>query len=502
LTDQYNQIYIIQTQEGLSKEQTKARRVTDINADHNAPQWTPDGKYLITARMDDPKRDEPWRWSSIFRIRIEDLKTEQLTDASYSSFGPISSPDGQWIAFGRYPRERLSERITRLAVMPSIGGTITDLNLVLNRNMIEFKWKADGKGLLFTATDRGVIGLYQVDIETTKSSLVIAGNLHIESFDCHPEGDIAFSASSPTNPSELFWKPSSESAPVQKTFTNEKFLETRHIQDTHELNWETKGGVQVQGWYILPVGYEREKQYPLALNIHGGPHIMWGPATKSMWHEWQFQAAQGYVVFFCNPQGADGYGENFQMALHANWGNLAMDDIMAGVERLIEKGFVDTNRLAVTGGSYGGYMTAWIASHSDRFAAAVAQRGVYNLLGFIGNTDITSFIPTEFGVEPWDDPMMLWNNSPLSHAHKIKTPILLIHSENDFRVPISEAEQMFTYIRRSGGTVKLIRFPREGHELTRTGEPEHRVSNLLHVIDWFNQFCQPRSQNSKGHPVP
>ncbi|MBZ0289830.1 MAG: prolyl oligopeptidase family serine peptidase, partial [Anaerolineae bacterium] len=151
------------------------------------------------------------------------------------------------------------------------------------------------------------------------------------------------------------------------------------------------------------------------------------------------------------------------------------------------------NRLAVTGGSYGGYMTAWIVGHTDRFAAAVSHRGVYNLLSFTGTTDIFSFIPEEFGVQVWDDPMLLWQHSPLAHAHKIKTPLLLIHCENDFRVPISEAEQLFAYIHRSGGTVKLLRFPREGHEMTRSGEPEHRVNNLTNTINWFDQYCRQKT---------
>jgi dipeptidyl aminopeptidase/acylaminoacyl peptidase len=491
LTDHFSQIYVMSVAEGLPKEQAKPRRLTSVNADHNPPQWTPDGQFILTARMDDPNRDEPWRWSSLFRIRVEDGTHEQLTDETYSSFGPLSSPDGRWIAFGRYPREQLSERITRLAVMPAAGGNIRDLNLELDRNVTEFKWKPDGSGLLFTATSWGDVGVYQVSHETGHHKQIIYGNRHIDAFDVHAGGSIAFSASTPANPNELFWQASRADEAKQMTSLNQSFLDSIWVHETHELRWQSADGVEIQGWYMLPAGYEAGQQYPLALNIHGGPHIMWGPSFKSMWHEWQFHAARGYAVFYCNPRGADGYGEAFQMALHGKWGEVAMVDIMAGVDALIDKGFVDSQRLAITGGSYGGYMTTWITAHSERFVAAVAQRGVYNLLGFIGTTDITSFIPTEFGVEAWDDPMFLWQHSPLAHAHKIKTPTLLIHSENDYRVPISEGEQMFAYIRRSGGTVKLIRFPREGHELTRAGEPEHRVSSLVHMIDWFDRYCYP-----------
>jgi dipeptidyl aminopeptidase/acylaminoacyl peptidase len=345
---------------------------------------------------------------------------------------------------------------------------------------------------LFTALNQGDIEIYRVTLATGEIENVISGTQHIEQFDIHETAGIAFTTSTAENPSELFWQASSIDTSIQMTKLNQKFLDSVIVQKMHELRWASPSGMEVQGWYLLPTDYEEGKQYPLALNIHGGPHVMWGPGMKSMWHEWQFHAARGYVVFFCNPRGADGYGEDFQMALHGKWGQVAMDDIIAGVDQLLDKGFVDANRMAVTGGSYGGYMTAWITAHSDRFIAAVAQRGVYNLLAFIGVSDIPSFIPTEFGVEPWDDPAFLWEHSPLAHAHKIKTPLLLIHSESDYRVPISEAEQLFAYVRRSGGTVQLLRFPRDGHEMTRSGEPEHRVSNLTHIINWFDKYCHPK----------
>lgn len=491
LSDHFAQIYVIPVAENLEKEAAKPRRLTNIDADHNPPQWTPDGQYLLTARMDNPEGDEPWRWSNLYRIHVSDGVQEKITDDVYTCFGPLPSPDGNWIAYGRVPHDRLSERISRLSVMPVEGGETRDLTLGLDRNIGDHRWMPDSSGVLFTALNEGDIEVYRVTLATGEVEKIIAGTQHIEQFDIHEEAGIAFTASTAENPSELFWQASSIDSAVQVTHLNQKFLNTVIVQKMHEMRWTSPNGIDIQGWYLLPPDYEEGKQYPLALNIHGGPHVMWGPGMKSMWHEWQFHAARGYVVFFCNPRGADGYGEGFQLALHGDWGNIAMDDIMAGVDKLLEKGFVDSSRMALTGGSYGGYMTAWITAHSQRFIAAAAQRGVYNLLAFIGVSDIPSFIPTEFGVEPWDDPTFLWQHSPLAHAHKIKTPLLLIHSENDYRVPISEAEQLFAYVRRSGGTVQLVRFPRDGHEMTRSGEPEHRLSSLTHIINWFDKYCQP-----------
>ncbi len=492
LTDHFQQIYVMPTAEGLENEAARPRRLTDANADYGPPQWMPDGKSLLTFRIGDPAGDDPWRWSNLYRIALTDGTHQQLTDESFTSFAPLSSPDGRWIAFGRAPREQISERINRLTILPAAGVEARDLTLELDRNIGDFRWLPDSSGLLFTASDHGSIELYRLALEDGTIEKIVAGNIHVESFDLHAAGVIAYSAATTHNPSELFHLPPASTSPTQITNVNDKWLESVAIQENHELRWQSPSGTEIQGWYLLPPDFEPGKKYPLIVNIHGGPHVMWGPAIKACWQEWQFQgyAAQGYVVFYCNPRGADGYGEAFQMALHGEWGDVAYQDIMAGVNALLEKGFVDEEKMAVTGGSYGGYMAAWIVGHTDRFKAACAQRGVYNLLGFPGTTDIPSFIPTEFGVESWESPTFLWERSPLAYAHHIKTPLLLIHSENDFRVPISEAEQMFSFVRRTGGTVKLIRFPREGHELTRSGEPEHRIANINYVIEWFDRYCK------------
>jgi dipeptidyl aminopeptidase/acylaminoacyl peptidase len=489
ITDHFQQIYVIVTAEGLEKDASKPRRLTNVDADHNPPQWTPDGQSLLTARIGDPTGDEPWRWSNLYRIRVADGNHEQLTDETYSSNTPFPSPDGNWIAYIRYPREQLSERISHLTIIPATGGEAQELNMTLDRDIGDFKWMPNSAGLIFTALDQGNIEIYKVTLEDGQIEKIKSGNIQIENFDIDDDAGIAYIASTPFNPSELFWQDSSLDEPAQLTHVNEKFLESVIVQETHELWWKSPSGEDIQGWYMLPVGYEEGKKYPLAFNIHGGPHVMWGPATKSMWHEWQFNAARGYVVFYANPRGANGYGEGFQMVLHGAWGDVAYEDLMAGIDTLLEKGFVDEKRMAVTGGSYGGYMTAWIVGHTDRFASAASLRGVYNMLGFPGTTDIPSFISTEMGVEPWEDPMFLWKHSPLAYAHQIKTPLLIIHSENDFRVPISEGEQLFSFVRRNGGTVKFIRYPREGHELSRSGEPEHRASSLTHIIEWFDQYC-------------
>ena len=488
LDDRYAQIYIVDA----SKEDARPRRLTSVDASYDAPAWTLDGQHIVTGRTTYLDRDIPRRWGSLYRINVASGEEQQLTGDGHADSDPLVSPDGQWIAYVRLPDERRVEHILRLAVLPAAGGDPRDLNIALDRSVNEgsYRWSADSQSLVFTASSEGNTEIYRVNVPGGKVTKLVAGTFEATAIDLGADGSIAYAASTPANPSELMWRPANASESQQVTNANTEFLAQVIVQEVHELRFTSPSGTELQGWYLLPVGYEAGKTYPLAFNIHGGPYAMWGASTQSMWHEWQYHAACGYAVFYCNPRGAAGYGEAFQMALHSAWGDVAYPDLMAGVDAVIEQGFVDTNRLAVTGGSYGGYMTAWIVGHTDRFATAVSQRGVYNLMSFYGATDIPLFLVDQYEATPTQDPTRLWQQSPLAYADNITTPLLIIHSENDFRVPITDADQLFAYIKLRGGEVKYVRFPRDGHELSRSGEPAHRLSRLQHMMDWFDRYCK------------
>jgi dipeptidyl aminopeptidase/acylaminoacyl peptidase len=267
------------------------------------------------------------------------------------------------------------------------------------------------------------------------------------------------------------------------------------VAPTQELIYQASDGREVQAWLLYPPGFDAARQYPLAVHIHGGPHVMWGPGTRSMWHEWQANAARGYVVLFCNPRGSEGYGEYWRDAIHASWGLADAPDILAGIDAAIARGGIDPARVAVTGGSYGGYMTTWLISHSDRFACAVSARGVYNLLSEHSTSDAHELIEFEFDGYPWEHYEKLWEHSPLAHAHKINTPLRILHSEQDYRVPISEAEQLFAILRRRKQVVEFVRYPREGHELTRSGEPRHRADHMERTLEWFDRYCMTENSD-------
>jgi len=493
LSGRYAQIYTIAVDEKLDEDAKKPARLTSVDVNHEQPHWSVDDKFIYTARQIDPTQDEPFTRQAIYRINVDTKAIEQLTDDTFTSAAAVPSPDGKLIAFIRRPCEKrlITDSQVRLSVMSTEGGEVRDLNMELDRSFSDFVWSHDSQHIYFTPLSEGDGSVARLSVADGKVETRASGTFKAMELDVSAAGDVAFTVATPISPTELAWLPTGTSNYEQITAFNHDFLNEIVVQETHELRFTNPHGDEIQGWYILPVGYTEGEQYPLALNIHGGPHVMWGPSEPTMFHEWQLHAASGYVVFYCNPRGGDGYGEAFLKALHAAWGDVAHEDIMAGVDTLLEKGFVDEKRMALTGGSYGGYMTAWIVGHTDRFASAVSQRGVYNLASFYGTSDIPVLISSEFDVEPWEDYDLLWKHSPLAYAHKIKTPLLIIHSENDYRVPIEQGEQLFAYVRRSGGTVEMYRYPRDGHELSRSGEPKHRVSRLTNMVEWFDKYCKP-----------
>ncbi|MDQ7036460.1 MAG: S9 family peptidase [Anaerolineae bacterium] len=490
MDDRHSQIYLIATAEGLEEDEAKPRRLTNADADYDAPQWSKSGRHIVTTRSWNPEADESWQYSNIYLIEVDSGVERRIKDDDFSYYGAVPSYDGDWLLCVRSPRGQ-TDALTRLTIVPLEGsGDFVDLNLELSRPPADFDWLDDGT-IMATILTTGRVEIHKIDPKTKNFTTVVSDEQSIWDADFSKSGDVAFVSRTTNRLDELFFKAADGQA-QQMTHANTEFLDDVQVLETHDFWFKNPHGQELQGWYILPPNFEADKKYPLALNIHGGPHVMWTASHRAMWHEWQSHAAAGYVVFFCNPRGSDGYGQEHLAAIHSNWGTVTMEDIMAGVDAIIEKGFVDETRMAITGGSFGGYMTAWIIGNSERFASAVSQRGVYNIASFYGTSDVPILMSSEFDVEPWQDYAKYWQHSPLAYAHNIKTPTLIIHSDNDFRVPIADGEQLFAWIRRATDTpVKLIRYPREGHELSRSGEPEHRMSRLREMINWFNTYIQP-----------
>lgn len=491
--DRRRHVYLAEVPAGDVEAPPPARRITDGDLHYGPPTWMPDGQSLLTTATRDPEADSLFAYYDVLRLPLDGGKPVTLTAAGFSYFDPQPSPDGSMIAFQRLSEEKLLAEGSRVAIIPAAGGDPEDLTAHADLNVEHFRWQPDGRGVLFSAGWRGDAHIYGIGLPGTPSyrqgETLVGGRRIVSEFDVGRDGTLAFIAGSPENPCDLFVR-APDGAERRLTAVNDRLLEQRVVCPVDELRFLAPDGQEVQGWVIYPPDLEEGRQYPLAVHIHGGPHVMWGPGFRSMWHELQTVAAEGYVVFFCNPRGSDGYGEAWRDAIRGQWGEADAPDIHAGVDALIAGGRVDPARIGVTGGSYGGYMTAWLLGHSDRFACGVAARGVYNLISHHSTSDAHELIEIEFNGYPWELAEELWDHSPLAHAHKINTPLLLLHSELDFRVPISEAEQLFAFLRRQKKVVELVRYPREGHELTRSGEPDHRADHMRRTLAWFARYCK------------
>lgn len=485
LVDRYRHLYVID----VDVENAQPQRVTDDDFDFASPSWLADGSALVTWSIRDPEAHDPIFYGQVLCVPIEDGEPTVLSKPGYHPMAPLSSPDGQWVAYLHVLDKVPHSQTTRLVVVPATGGEAIELTAGFDASVNSFRWSPDSQWLYFTAGVRGNNGLYRVPVTGGEVEKIVGGVRYVTGFDVTNDR-LAYVLSEPDNPSDLFVAGADGKNEKRLTEINARFLATKEIAPTKEMWYEAHDGASIQGWIVEPPDFDPANKYPLVLEIHGGPHAMWGPAEPTMWHEFQVLAARGYVVFYCNPRGSGGYGHDFRTAIHADWGFADYRDYLAGVDRVVAQGYVDAHRLVITGGSYGGYMTAWIIGQDDRFKAAVSQRGVYDLGAFTGATDIPRFIEHIFEAPYWDDPEKLWKHSPLAYVKNIHTPLLIVHSERDYRAPIIGAEQLYAALRRLGRTVGFVRYPREGHELSRSGEPKHRIDRLNRIVDWFDLYAK------------
>ena len=489
----------------------RARPLVAGSSAETGPAWSPDGTRIAFAANRHRDHDIDAR-SSLFVVDVADGEVGPVAGGPDAHFGsPIWSVDGTSVlALGdRMPRAAYRTGIWRFAADGSDSGPgaghdlLPDSPLAPNAPMnsdvtLEERARlvmgADGASILFTAPIDGSVELWRVAIDGRgKPERITEDRHYLSGWDAvAAEGGteiVAAIRSSPTRLPEVVAidparrrRGSRVTDPTPLTDLNEALSAEIEWVEPLERRWSS-GGREIQGW-LLPAGMGRQ---PLVLEIHGGPHTLYGWAPML---EWQVLAGAGMSVLAANPRGSQGYGEAFNRANLGDWGDGPMDDLMTGIDILIEDGHADPDRLGVTGGSYGGYLTNWIVGRTERFRAAMTCRSVADMRMLFLTGDISGgeWASLEFGRKPWEDPAYFDRISPISLAANMRTPLLIQHAEHDIRTTVGQAEALFTVLRSLHRPVRFMRVPRETHELTRSGTPFRRVEHLAQVRDWFVHF--------------
>ncbi len=449
--------------------------------------WSPDGARL--AILCNPQADADRRREvELHLVDLEGGRTPLVTEKLIT--GVAWSPRGDVLAFTA-PLEQGAGMLARLWLVPVEGGRdpvcmTADLDLSEGDGVITdtrpghevpLTWSSGGSRVYFLASGPGWTGIHSVDLEGQVRAEV-TGLRRIYDFDV-VRGTAVYCSADPTHPGELNVHDGREERRLTQL---NPWLADRLLALPERVQAEAADGTPLEGWILKPVGFDPESKYPLVLAVHGGPHGQYGWA---FFHEFQVLAGMGIAVFYMNPRGSDGYGESFRTAVVRDWGGNDFQDLMTGLDHVIGLGFADPARLGIAGGSYGGFMTNWAISQTDRFRAAVAMRSLSNLVSDYAINDIVPWGALEMGPEPWPNPEELWSRSPIRYVKNIKTPLLLTHGEMDIRCPIEQAEEMFGALRLLGREVELLRFPEETHELSRSGRPDRRVERLERIAAWF-----------------
>jgi dipeptidyl aminopeptidase/acylaminoacyl peptidase len=475
------------------------RQITDGDWDDGEPAWSPDGRLLAFTSNRERDRDLSLL-NDVWVVPSAGGRARRLTRHRGQASTPVFSPDGQQVAYLGHERGWTYGARTELLCVPIEGG---DSYAFSNRFEDELGntalsdardpsaaqapvWQPDGRGVLNLVSRYGRVEVVRLAAGDGEPEVVLGGDREVAAFSISRDGQrLACVISDPTHPYEVFGV---QSGTLERRLSceNDALLASLDVASTEPFEVKSTDGETVHGWLMKPPGFSERKKWPLVLEVHGGPEAMY---SSTFMHEFQVLAARGYAVLYTNPRGSTGYGEAFAARIFADWGNQDAADCMAAVDAVSQLRWVDTARLGITGGSYGGFMTAWLVGHTDRFRAAVSQRGCYNFASFYGTSDIGPwFGDYVLGGPVYEREALYRELSPLSYARQMRTPLLLIHSEQDLRCPIEQAEQLFAQLRRIGKCeVDMVRFPEESHNLSRSGRPDRRIERLERIVGWFDR---------------
>jgi dipeptidyl aminopeptidase/acylaminoacyl peptidase len=470
----------------------EAKQLTDLPVNAGGVAWRPDGGALVFT-ADEHQRDEhAYPKSDLWIVAIDGTLT-RLTDDEMNWGGAQWSPDGRWLVASRTTgldvviRERWDHGSpTDLWLIGADGSEMRNLTEAWDLIPGAPTWSSDGRSLYFTAGIRGNTHLFRLTVETGGVEQVTFGDGRIGSASLSGDrGTVAYVGQDGTHPGSVFAGPVGGSA-RQLTSFNSDLLAVLRLNSPEEMTFQSADGTEIEGWVIPPVGYREgdSREWPMVLNMHGGPHGAYG---NSFSFDFQLQAGRGFFVVFTNPRASTGYGEAFRWGTWGSWGDEDYEDVMAGVDEAIDRYPIDEERMGLTGYSYGGYLTNWTITQTDRFAAAAAGAGISNWMSDYAVADIPRTKETEFYGTPWEKEGLenLLASSPIVYAEGVSTPTLFVHGESDMRVPIEEAEQMYVALQKQGVPARMVRYPESFHG---GWTPWRYLHRLYSTMEWWDQW--------------
>jgi len=485
-------------------------QLTDGDWDDGDAAWSPDGMQIAFAS---DRHEDRWRWpgADIYVLSLQEKQANQprcLTDSTLGCSSPAWSPDGQTIAFLGSPKLHGAGQTYLYTTTPVNAEQATPTNLsrdfegscsdwtnsdIGDEHLAPAPiWSADGTALYVLASLHGASRIFVISATSnnTQPQALTPADLHVRDFSSDAATNtLTLVIGDPRHPQEIFARSTALSAEAElrpDSRGNDALLSELTLSSPEMLTYKGADGWPMEGWIMKPHDFDPGKKYPLVVEIHGGPNTQYG---YGFFHEMQLLVAQGYVVFYSNPRGSIGYGYDFSNAVRGAWGEKDSIDIMLGLEEVVKQGYIDEQRLGVTGGSYGGFMTNWLVGHYDRFKVAVTDRCVSNMATMFGTSDIGWDLGEDnLETTPWEDLDKYMYMSPIKYVQNIKTPLLIIHSEQDLRCSIEQSEQLYTALKWMKREVRLVRFEGQSHGLSRGGHPHSRLERLRHITNWFAKY--------------
>jgi len=447
--------------------------------------WMPDGRTMIADGLADSTTDSNYRNSNIYSIDVATGKMRRLNSADGAWSSPVVSPDGRRIAYSGYTQVKDSYHTSELYVMNADGSGAKKMSAELDRDVGDLTWATDGGGIYFTVGDSGTSNVY-FSPNAGGARPVTTGTHMIGAFSVSKSGKataVRSSAQSPNDVVRISLTKTGSADITQLTHVNDDVLASIKLGQVERVRYTSTGNTTVDGWIVKPPGFDPSKKYPLLMEIHGGPHGAYGTAFS---YQFQNFAANGYVVLYTNPRGSTGYGSAFGNAIMHAYPSVDYDDLMAGVNAVLNKGYVDTTRMYVGGCSGGGVLSSWVIGHTNRFAAAAVRCPVINWMSFAGQTDVPLFTYNFFDAPFWEKPEQWLKQSPLMYVGNVTTPTVVMTGVLDMRTPMPQSEEFYEALKMRGVPAALIRFEGEYHGTS--SKPSNFMRTQLYMMSWYNKW--------------